>query len=57
MASKPAMIIDVLTAPKDEDEDLDEAPGKEPSAGGHDALIRSIQAQLDELRASLREAG
>ena len=53
MASKPAMIIDVLTASKDEDEDLDEVPAEERSAGGHDALIRDIQAKLDELRAAL----
>jgi hypothetical protein len=58
--AKPAMIIDVLAGPKDEEEeDLPpEDDGEEaPAAGGHDALIRSIQAQLDELRRELRDIG
>ena len=55
---KPAMIIDVLAGPGEDEEDEDDSfeggdsPTKDPAA-----LISSIEQQLSELRAYVKEMG
>lgn len=61
--AKPAMIIDVLAGPGKGDEDEEFAPPDErddaarPSADAPEDLIRSIEAQLLELRRAVAELG
>jgi hypothetical protein len=55
---KPAMIIDVLAGPGEDEEDEDDSfeggdsPTKDPAA-----LISSIEQQLSELRQYVKEMG
>lgn len=51
---KPALVIDMLSGPKDGEED-DEAPSDDESASSEDpdAIIRDIEAKLMKLRGAI----